>query len=395
MIDFVKGLDAYGRLSNEKLFIENFKKPARKIGITFDRAINLSEVDHDALLKQFPECQALESGTTLRYSEDMFEKLKMRYDENGKAEEGLEDHMYYDDEGNIACYFGDTRISGDLSLYFNDFFLYIGGNSATVWYQEDYTKPLDTLNKIVTTLPKIVKKPKSLEIGIIGLTNGDYYVTNRPISTMDVNIKKQYNDDFKDVYKKIVDFISPDHVGSGVVLLNGKPGCGKSSLLRKLIRECPAQYIYITPAIAAHLSEPELTTFLLDNQDSVFILEDCEQVIMDRENNAFGTAIASLLNMSDGLMSDIFNGKFICTYNTSTDKIDSALLRKGRCITHYEFKPLEEKKSAALLKELYKLSADEAAEIAKDGMTLADIYNYSPDEVNEEPKKKSKRKLGI
>lgn len=169
----------------------------------------------------------------------------------------------------------------------------------------------------------------------------------------------------------------------------------KTSYIKSLIKDVPNSYIYITPAIAAHLSEPELTTFLLDNQDSVFILEDCEQVIMDRENNAFGTAIASLLNMSDGLMSDIFNGKFICTYNTSTDKIDSALLRKGRCITHYEFKPLEEKKSAALLKELYKLSADEAAEIAKDGMTLADIYNYSPDEVNEAPKKKSKRKLGI
>ena len=48
--------------------------------------------------------------------------------------------------------------------------------------------------------------------------------------------------------------------------------------------------------------------------------------------------------MSDGLMSDIFNIKFICTFNADISKIDSALLRKGRCYANYTFKALDKDK---------------------------------------------------
>lgn len=77
--------------------------------------------------------------------------------------------------------------------------------------------------------------------------------------------------------------------------------------------------------------------------------------------------------MTDGLLSDIiFNIKFICMFNDSTADIDQALLRKGRCIIDYEFKPLCEEKSAALLD---KLGFDGSK--CNGSMTLAGIYNFN------------------
>lgn len=135
------------------------------------------------------------------------------------------------------------------------------------------------------------------------------------------------------------------------------------------------QFILVTNAIAAHMAEPEFIAFMMENKDSIFILEDCEQILMTREENRFGGAIANILNMSDGLMSDIFNIKFICTFNTDIENIDEALLRPGRCFVNYEFKPLEAEKASKLLESLgHKI--DESRD-----MTLAEIYNYKEGEV--------------
>ena len=78
--------------------------------------------------------------------------------------------------------------------------------------------------------------------------------------------------------------------------------------------------------------------------------------------------------MSDGLMSDIFNGKFICTFNCEIGAIDSALLRKGRCAAVYTFDKLNKDKAKVLLSELGK-----DVEVKSD-MSHAEIYNY--DDVN-------------
>lgn len=134
------------------------------------------------------------------------------------------------------------------------------------------------------------------------------------------------------------------------------------------------------------MGEPEFISFMMENKDSIFILEDCEQVLMAREENRFGGAIANILNMSDGLMSDIFNIKFICTFNTDVDNIDEALLRPGRCFVNYEFKPLNADKSAKLLESLgHSIDKPKA-------MTLAEIYNYKPEE---NTSKQVSRKIGF
>jgi ATP-dependent 26S proteasome regulatory subunit len=105
---------------------------------------------------------------------------------------------------------------------------------------------------------------------------------------------------------------------------------------------------------------------------------------MNREENRFGGAIANILNMSDGLMSDIFNVKFLCTFNTDIDNIDDALLRPGRCYNKYEFKELCEEKTAKLLNK-----QGHTPKVVKP-MTLANIYNYNP-----ETEVETKKKIGF
>lgn len=145
----------------------------------------------------------------------------------------------------------------------------------------------------------------------------------------------------------------------------------KTSLIRSLISNYPNKYILVTNAVAESLASPEFMSFMLENRDSVFILEDCEQVIKDRdEENNFSGAISNILNMTDGIMSDVFNIKFICTFNANIETIDKALLRKGRCYVNYEFKKLCAKKTKVILNE---------RGIVLDNyepMTLAEIYNY-------------------
>ena len=219
-------------------------------------------------------------------------------------------------------------------------------------------------------------------VGLVTFNNNGYSLTDSEINKVELDIDKNYNDDFKPVYETITKFLEPNNRKSGIVMLNGEPGTGKTYFIRHLINAVKNNYIVITPAMAQHIGSPSFVEFLIDNKDSVFILEDCEDVIMSR-NSKFMSGISSILQMSDGLMSDIFNGKFICTFNCDIGSVDDAVLRKGRCIAQYEFCKLDKKKVEVLMKEL----GHELSEY--DDMTHADIYNYEPGQPVTTKKKKA------
>ena len=56
-----------------------------------------------------------------------------------------------------------------------------------------------------------------------------------PISNVDVDVKSNYNDDFK--YERLEEIALEDK--SSLVLLYGEAGTGKSHILRKLIKDHP------------------------------------------------------------------------------------------------------------------------------------------------------------
>ena len=120
---------------------------------------------------------------------------------------------------------------------------------------------------------------------------------------------------------------------------------------------------------------------MLKNRNAILLIEDAEKVLTTREHSNENSVVSTILQLTDGLFSDYLNIKIICTFNTSIDKIDKALLRKGRMIAYYEFKPLAAEKANELLRSM-KLAPTE------DEMTLADIFNYHSNEFRANDSKK-------
>ena len=262
--------------------------------------------------------------------------------------------------------------------------IYVAYNKCVILYDisEDFNNIKELAQNIWNCFPKAKEEDKTARVGLIKLSNGEYYTSFSDIKRTNININENYNDDFKPVYEDIINFLNQRE--SGLILLYGLAGSGKTTMIRHLCSNVPKDYVIVPNSVGSRLGDPDLISYITSCKDYVFILEDCEQLLVDREDNPWNNAITTILNMADGLLSDVVNIKFICTFNAKVDNIDPALLRKGRCFAKYEFKELCEEK-VAKLDAKYELSLKEIKP-----MTLAEIYNSERTDYSEETKKTHK-----
>lgn len=207
------------------------------------------------------------------------------------------------------------------------------------------------------------------EISLLINTNHGISTKSFQITKPKLSIEDNYNDDFKIIHQTIIRRLSKKN-DKGLILLHGKPGTGKTSYIRYLITMLKKDVIFLPPNMAGGITDPNLISVLIDNPNCIFVIEDAEHIIVDREKDG-RSPVAALLNISDGLLSDCLNIQVICSFNTDISKVDNALVRKGRLIAKYEFKELEVGK-AQLLSD--KLSFH--SKIYKP-MTLTEIYNQN------------------
>lgn len=221
----------------------------------------------------------------------------------------------------------------------------LGTDYAEVLYD---TGQYDEVTEIVTALAemKMPEKKREFEISIITQTSYGMELKALPIAQTSLDISLYYNDCFKPIDELIQQRLSQKN-DKGIVLLHGLPGTGKTTYLRYLIGKLDKRILFMSPAIAGSLTNPEFIELLLDNPNCVLVIEDAENIIMDRKFNS-NSAVANLLNIGDGLLSDCLNVQVICTFNSSLASIDSALRRKGRLIAEYEFGKLSVAKAQAL-----------------------------------------------
>jgi len=140
--------------------------------------------------------------------------------------------------------------------------------------------------------------------------------------------------------------------------------------------------------MAEGITAPNFLPFLLENKNCILVIEDAEKVIGTRESNDTNNGVSNILNMTDGILGDCLNIQIIATLNTTKEKIDPALLRKGRLIADYEFKELPIEKVKKLF-EVLKIKEE-----VKKPLTLTEIYNYE-DEENSTEKKDPPRRIGF
>jgi hypothetical protein len=180
------------------------------------------------------------------------------------------------------------------------------------------------------------KRREPLEINLI--VDGGYGLELKPmeIKKTKLDIGLFYEDDFKEVDAVIQKRLNQKK-DKGIVLLHGLPGTGKTTYLRYLIGKIKKRVLFLSPSVAGNLMNPEFIQLLIDNPNTVVIIEDAENIIMDRRTTTGSSSVSNLLNISDGLLADFLNVQLICTFNSSLTMVDGALMRKGRLVAKYEF----------------------------------------------------------
>jgi hypothetical protein len=190
------------------------------------------------------------------------------------------------------------------------------------------------------------QRRQPLEMNLIVRNTRGFELKGMEIKRTRLDLDLFYEEDFKETDAIIRKRLSKKK-DKGIVLLHGLPGTGKTTYLRHLIGKIKKRILFLSPSVAAELLNPDFIKLLIDNPNTVLIIEDAENIIMDRKMDA-GSTVSNLLNISDGLLADCLNVQLICTFNSPLTMIDSALLRKGRLIARYEFGKLSLAKSQRL-----------------------------------------------
>jgi hypothetical protein len=190
----------------------------------------------------------------------------------------------------------------------------------------------DFINDCTSLMKQFKEKQrrKPLEINLISRGRNGLELKQLEVKRTKLDLDLFYENDFKEVNDTICKRLTKEK-DKGIVLI------GK---IKKRV-------LFVSPNVAADITSPDFIELLVSNPNSVLIVEDAENVIMDRKISG-NASVSNLLNISDGLLADFLNVQLICTFNNSLTMVDSALMRKGRLIAKYEFGKLSTEKSQRL-----------------------------------------------
>jgi hypothetical protein len=223
------------------------------------------------------------------------------------------------------------------------------------------------------------RKHESNNIALVIQTPRGYDTTSFELPDQKLDIELGYGKAFKPIHEKIINTLNKPN-GKGLVLLHGTPGTGKTHYLKYIASKIKdKRVLFIPPFLADFITSPEMTPFLIQNSNSILFIEDAERVITDR-NNGGANGVSNILNITDGILSDILKIQIVATFNMDKAKIDSALLRKGRLIAEHKFDALPVDDANNLIKHLGK------DHVATKPMTLTEIYNLEEAEYKSEDK---------
>ncbi|MBL1408707.1 AAA family ATPase [Sphingobacterium faecale] len=272
----------------------------------------------------------------------------------------------------IDCHYEKSFDDKQKMMTFDLVYLFISGglmliidfnrNSIYFYY---HCYPQQQIHQLWDALQQFqqVEKFDDAKVSFMVQYRNDLDTQRMDIKKPEIDIDRHYNDDFKDIDQIIQSRLRLEK-DKGIVLLHGKPGTGKTSYIRHLIHHIDKEVIFVPVQLAQDLAGPQLLTFFIEHPNSIFVIEDAENLVIDREVQGM-SAVSALLNFTDGLLADSLGIQFVCTFNTDLSRVDKALLRKGRLIAQYEFGLLARDKAQVLSDSLgYDTHISEAMSLA-------------------------------
>lgn len=346
--------DSYGDFSLELYFANKYDKIPSELGIYLDVEENQENFNRALSIIDF---------TTFKLS---IVQKKWTISKNKDAKES-DDYVYAHivDSADVSLCLEIDLNNDQLSVEF----LY---DSQTALVEDWIKQQIEQLrNEFATS--------KSPVFRILTKTRDNFETQKVKVDLYEIEIDKNYNDDFIKIDQDINTAIEQKQ--SGLILLHGKPGTGKTSYIKHLIgKHSKNKFIFIPNDFVDELLKPAFITFMIRQKNAILVIEDAEKIIMSRNYADKNSVVSTILQLTDGLFSDYLNIKVICTFNTDISKVDKALFRKGRMIAFYEFKALSLEKTIHLLN-------DKSQKITE-GLTLAEIYNFNKNDYSDATTKK-------
>jgi len=220
---------------------------------------------------------------------------------------------------------------------------------------------------------------------------GEYDFIPLDIKVPKFDVELNYGKKFVPIYEKTIDRLK--NRNKGLYMFHGESGTGKSSFIKHLTTVVDKEFIFVpTSFIEKFVSDPEIFSILIKRKRCVLILEDAEKILISRERQD-NEYISAILNLSDGILSDMLEASIIITYNCDDTKIDKALKRKGRTMVDYKFDKLCIEDSKKLAKSL-KINSKKIDTI-KESMSLSEIYNINDDNRFYDDEEKDNRIVGF
>jgi hypothetical protein len=173
------------------------------------------------------------------------------------------------------------------------------GSYCEIWHD---ARQSEGFNEIIPLLASFKQRARRQprEINIVVQGKQGLHLKAMEIKRTKLDLDLYYNEDFE-----MVDQLIRRRLGKkqdkGIVLLHGLPGTGKTTYLRYLIGKIKKRVLFLSPSVASSLMNPDFIELLINNRETVVVIEDAENVIMDRKRSP-GSSVSNLLNISDGLL---------------------------------------------------------------------------------------------
>ena len=262
------------------------------------------------------------------------------------------------EESHFYC----LHLNSGITLFWTSF-----SDSVTIYY--DHASDRQALESLKREIGAECRKPAGAVIGYLMMQGSSLFVRQQEFRPYEDDLVRFMGEEVCRFRDRMVAQLRKEH-HSGLYLLHGKPGTGKTSFIKSVITRVEKPVIFLSPAMTDSLASPALIGVLMDNPGSIIIIEDAETVLMKRQGDN-SNAVANLLNLTDGFPADFLNLNIICTFNSALGDIDPALLRKGRLKGIHRFEMLQPEQVKALAEYLgVELDMD-----AGKPMSLAEVCN--------------------